>query len=368
MGYELPPDPYRPICPYLPGLVIQATEHEPPAPFGKGRPLSTYKSPSFEVLKSIPQTRYVLNYPYPVTQWPHNEPPRTAMLTITDAISVGEDRGAQLVVCQVLAHGQDKPRTAVAKIYDPLYYDKYDDISFPRYMVDAAEKDYGREVMAYRHIQATRSLQEPGFAPDYYGSWTFNLMLPLQDKECKRSIRLILIEHIRGTTIKSLCKPNAFHYDESYRLEVAAKILKGIMKQVHSRLEQNDLAPRNVMVVPTPQAATSTQALSRVVLIDYGKAVLLPGWQNVEDSLKDTTGDHKDTSGEGREYQIPKLPSNPVDRFWDWEMEYFNGWRPTQWEGDTKQARICYQKWLFERFGQNTTDFAPIKKMHLLEI
>ncbi|KAK5636061.1 hypothetical protein RRF57_011773 [Xylaria bambusicola] len=216
----------------LRNLVIHAAEHEPPARFGKGHPLSTYKPPLVEVITTIPQMCYILDYPYPSIQWPRKGLPRTAKLTITETISVGEDRGAQLIAWQVLLHGKEKPWTAVVKIYDPLYFYIYYEISFPRWVIDEAAEDYGREVMEYRHLQATRSIQELGFAPDYYGSWTFDLMPTLQDKVYKRSIRLILTRYSHGSTIQDLCTPNTFHYEEPYRLKVAAKLLKGIIKEL----------------------------------------------------------------------------------------------------------------------------------------
>ena len=59
------PDPARPKCPYTPGFVMRATEHKPPAPFGRfGRyPLGTWRGPPEDLLAKLPQTRHVLEYP-----------------------------------------------------------------------------------------------------------------------------------------------------------------------------------------------------------------------------------------------------------------------------------------------------------------
>ncbi|KAI1428718.1 hypothetical protein F5Y12DRAFT_731499 [Xylaria sp. FL1777] len=345
MNWEPPPDPDRPECPYVPGFVVPVTEHEPPAPFGQGGyPSSTRRNPSESFVREMPQTLHVLKYPPLDTQWPdENPPPRTAILTITETISVGAHRRAQLAVCQVLVRAKNEPCTAVAKIYDSLYYSPLDCDYMPVYVAHEADKDYSREVLAYRHLQATKDLQKPGFAPDYYGSWTFELMLTQRRKEYKRSIRLVLIEHIRGTSIQNLftCKhpnsaPNAFQYDESYRLEIIAELLDGVAKQLHSGIDQNDLAPRNVILVPSPKGDITSRHIPRVVLIDYNRAIVY----------------------EQTKYGRHEYP-NPAERFWTGGLEEFHGWCPIKWDLSDRGMR-SYQEWLFKRFGRNKIDFALV--------
>lgn len=96
---------------------------------------------------------------------------------------------------------------------------------------------------------------------------------------------MFLIEHLAGSTIESLLAykdsgndtPDAYHYDEGYRLNVLAELLEGTVKQIHSGLVQKDMAPRNVMLVPGPShGAVSSRSVPRVVLLDYSGAIVYP--------------------------------------------------------------------------------------------
>ncbi|KAI1420596.1 hypothetical protein F5Y12DRAFT_772416 [Xylaria sp. FL1777] len=359
MYQKAPPDPDRPRCPYVPGFIMQVMEHEPPPPFGPGGgpggyPPSSRPVWSAEWLKSTPQTQQVLENPPLDTQWSSNTSPRTAVLTITKTIRTGQDRGAQLVVCQVLLRGQKESSTVVAKIYDSLYYSPYHPFSERLYdVVRAADMDYSREAAAYRHLQATKTRQRPGFAPEYYGSWTFKLALTRQGKEHKRSIRLVLIEHIPGSPIGNLftlksfkSTPDAFQYDETYRLNVLAEILEGTTKQLHSGVSQEDRRPMNVMLVPSPQETIPPRSVPRVVLIDYNRAVV-----------------HQHTKYGPFPSESLNLPINPAERFWSGEeMSSWCGWAPSQWYTHC-QGKEHYQKWLLTKFGgDNMGRFEPIRK------
>ncbi|KAI0111224.1 hypothetical protein GGR51DRAFT_70679 [Nemania sp. FL0031] len=357
MGWKPPSDPDLPPCPYVPGFSIKATEHEPPAPFGQGGySFGTRPSLPRKWIGETPRTKQVLENPPQSTQWPSTTPPPTAVLNITEAIRTGQDRGAQLVVCQVHLDGQENPFTAVAKIYDPLYYSHcsvFSD-STPRDVVSAADYDYSREAVAYRHIEATKNLQKPGFAPEYYGSWTFELDLTRQGKVNKRSVRLILIEAIAGSSLLSLyttkdrnAVPNAFQYNEAYRLDVIAEFLEGFVKQRHSGLDQRDLAPRNIMVSPSPQETMPPGSIPRVVLVDYNESVV-----------------YKYTKYARFLKQNSSLPINPAEMFWsDSTMRAeFYGWTPIEWY-TPGQGNQSFQKWLLSRFGgDNMSRFAPITK------
>ncbi|KAI1347451.1 P-loop containing nucleoside triphosphate hydrolase protein [Xylaria sp. FL0043] len=350
MFWGPPPDPDQPQCPYMPGFVMQITEHEPPPPFGQPTyPLGTRYNPPDTWLGETPQTLQVLENPPQDTRWPSSTPPRTAVFNITKEISTGQDRGAQLVAGNVLVCGQKSPYTAVAKIYDPLYYFPRHDFaqSVPRDVVSAADIDYSCEAAAYRHLQKTKSLQKPGFAPEYYGSWTFELPLTVRGKHYKRSIRLILIEHLPGSCIRDLYRrehgdghwdnsePNAFHYDEAYRLDVLAEIFEGVVRQHHAGINQHDLAPRNVMLVPSPEDAISPRSVPRVVLIDYNGA-------RVYEFTKYGRLPSQDLS----------LPVNPARYFWHSRPTDFYGWAPTRWYY-RHQGNRAFQEWLLNRFGGN---------------
>ncbi|KAI0971111.1 hypothetical protein F4678DRAFT_433768 [Xylaria arbuscula] len=353
MGWEPLPDPDRPECPYLPGFVINAMEHEPPPASGRGYPPKTRRDPPEDYINRMTQTSHVLDYPPQDTRWTHSAPPRTATLTIMERIPNGRDRRAKLVVCRVLVNGHHQSYTAVAKIYDALYYSPED--SLEAYVTMHADRDYSWEALAYVSLQTPKHPQKPGFVPEYYGSWTFDLTLTRQGKAHKRSIRLILIEHIRGTSISKLytCKhpdsqPDAFHFPEAYRLDILAEIYEGVAKQLHAGINQCDVAPRNVMLVPSPQEGMTSRAAPRVVLIDYNQATV---FKHTKIALL----------GYGNEDQ--PLPLNPAQYYWDYPLDEFRGWYPAEWNLG-EQGLKSYQDWLLARFIRNHTDFAPIEKDH----
>ncbi|KAI1299438.1 hypothetical protein F5Y03DRAFT_365970 [Xylaria venustula] len=354
MAWQPPQDPDRPHCPYMPGFVMQITEHEPPPPFGpNGYPRGTRRHPSEAWLKGTPQSQQVLENPPQDTQWRSSIPPRTAVLKIINSIAVGQDRDAQLVACQILIRGLEKPYTVTAKIYDSLYYSVCDTLvqSVPRDVANRADMNYSREAATYRHLQKTKHLQKPGFAPEYHGSWTFDLDLIWQGKQHKRSIRLILIEYLHGSSIQDLYTHksrevrDALHYDEAYRLGVLAELADGVVKQYHAGVNQRDLAPRNVMLVPSPQGNTSQHSLPRVVLIDYNIAVVFEHTKYGRHRVQDLS-----------------FPLNPAQFFWANGFLEFYGWAPVEWY-ERSQGKQSYRKWLLAKFGgNNASHFAPIEK------
>ncbi|KAI0189876.1 hypothetical protein F4808DRAFT_445172 [Astrocystis sublimbata] len=340
--------PDWPEFPYHCGRVLQLIESRPPAPFGEGGYGPGGRRYGDEVWRNPkPRVQQVLDFPPEETRWPSKDPPRTAVLTVTKTICVGESRpgGAQIIVCNVHIHGEPHPRTVAAKIYDPLYY--------PAFRTDppvmwAADKDYSREASAYEYMQTqtAKARQKPGFAPKYYGSWTFNLALNQQGKTHKRWVRLILMEHIDGSSMKSLytynsqqegADPDCFHYDEALRLGVLAELLEGVVKQFHAGLDQHDLAPRNVMLV----SRQPVSSIPRVVLIDYNIARVWPY-----------------TKGGPKWYQEPNLPVSPAVVYSDGPPYHFQGWAPPDFYLEDSQR---YKKWLQVTFGgQHAARFAPI--------
>ncbi|KAI1738460.1 hypothetical protein F4680DRAFT_180300 [Xylaria scruposa] len=345
--YRLPlQDPNRPPLPYKPGLVVQITEHSPPPPFGGVYPPSKHLYLPDDLCKNTPPTQQVLMCSPHDGERLSDAAPRSGMLTIMKMMSVGEARGAQIVVCNVEIRGET-PYTAVAKIYDPLYYPCYE---YGSDVVWSADLDYSREADAYKHLQTTKDLQKPGFAPEYYGSWTFYLNLTRQGEEAyKRPVRLLLVEHIAGTSILDLYSknsvhpeavPDASHFDEAYRLDILTEMLEGVLKQLHSGLDQRDFAPRNVMLVPSPLEAVLPLPV-RVVLVDY----------NIAQVLEHTRyGRHS--------HQKRSLPTNPAEYFRSYPPQEFEQWIPAKWYSD----RGPWDEWLLTTFGGKHADrFAPIR-------
>lgn len=342
-----PLDPAKPTCPYLPGFEVEIKAHTPPPPFG-GRCYGRGTRPSLPDawLKSVTQTKLVLTYPPLETAAPSM--PMAAQLTITESLAIGCSRGPQLVVCSITPKTSGAtPFTAVAKVFDPLYYSFSDNlVSMPVDVVRMADQDYSREADAYEYL---RKVGQTGlFTPKYFDSWTFNLPISHEDKTYPRPVRLVLMEYLNGTSIKDLYAQNspapnieldALHLDKEYRLGVLARLLEGVVRQKHAGLDQRDLAPRNVILVPKIQEKPgSSQPPPRVVLVDYNNAIVY----------------EKTTYGA---IPVSKLPRNPMEVYWTESLPEFAGWIPLEWYSNPRLR----QEWLRDQFGgDRESHYAPI--------
>lgn len=228
-------------------------------PFGGPRyPPATRPGVSDDYLSSVTQSQHVLSHPLRDT--PTRPMPKIANLTVIRPLDIGNSRGAQVLLCSARQASHTQPFTAVAKIYDPLYYSFSASLAMgtPVDVVWRAESDYSKEAAAYEHLDEVHL--SGGFAPKYFGSWTFTLPLKVSNKIHQRSVRLVLMEYIDGTSMLNVFAQNqgphqerdAFHLDLGYRLEVLARLLDGVVRQSHAGLGQRDLAPRNVMLSPPP--------------------------------------------------------------------------------------------------------------------
>jgi hypothetical protein len=146
-----PPDPDKPNCPYLPGFEVDISSHIASLPFGGDYATPPYPSRTEEWLISVSQTKHVVTHP--PLKMPASKNPRTARLTVTRSLAIGNARGPQIVLYSITPYGEDeKSETfeAVAKIYDPLFYSLVSDIgSYPCDVVFGADSEYTREVAVY---------------------------------------------------------------------------------------------------------------------------------------------------------------------------------------------------------------------------
>lgn len=330
----------------------------PPPPFGAPdyRPGPRPQlSPRY--MKSVPQSELVVDNP------PLETPPSqadTAQLTLITPISVGSNRDSQVITCSITSHGEvpGQPFQAVAKIYDALYYRFSKSFAIaPLDVVTQADEDYSREAAAYEYLQETG--QTGSFAPAYYGSWTLVLPITSRGKTLTRPVRLILIEHLDGTSIHDsvihsgpFCSgQDAFHYPEEYRLELLALAMDGYVRQLHSGIDQLDFAGRNIILASRPPSAEPGQSapvvaglsLPRVVLVDYNGAVVFS-------QTKEGRRPHMDW---------PR-PCNPMLYFWEEVMDDFGGWVPHEWHDNPK----FMQEWLKMRFGSEEKRklYAPVEE------
>lgn len=360
-----PPDPEKPNCPYQPGFRVDIRSHVAPEPFGHrlyGAAPRGKVAP--DVLKKVTQTTLVVGNPPSEHATARPPTPVRGRLTVTDSIAIGNSRGAQLVACSVelLPKGPGaKPVTirAVAKIYDALYY-SFANKDHPTVPVDPAfdaDVDYSCEVAAFEHMRDKARDMLGGFAPGYHGSWTFDLPIRHNKKALTRPVRLVLLEHLHGRSMKELYAmntpglnaiPDALHINEEWRLEVLGRLLEGIMKQRHAGVDQRDLATRNVYLVPTQgQALVPGGASPRVVLIDYNVSI-----------VRDKTQAGRQAAGVPKPKANPEpKPRNPMEVYWNESLPELHGWVPNEWYKKPKLR----QQWLAKRFGgKNAAYFEPV--------
>ncbi|KAL2167123.1 hypothetical protein VTG60DRAFT_1677 [Thermothelomyces hinnuleus] len=242
----------------------------------------------------------------------------------------------------------------VAKIFDPLYYpfETPETAHVPDNVAWRADVDYTHEAAALDHLDRMRKAGRTGLsAPKYFGSWTFTLPITHAGRKLQRSVRLVLMENIKGRSIWSLCcDPAALsRYSEPDRLGIFAMVLDGIARQRHAGVDQRDFASRNVILRPSSSpSASNKQPLPQPVIIDYNRAVVF-----------ELSRDGK------RPFQLKRLPENPMQIFWNSSFAGFQGWTPSKWDDSAKLR----QQWLKERFGGNaTSQYAPVTaKLEIVE-
>lgn len=337
-----PDDPDKPSFPYLPDFTVEIHHHNSDAI--ESRP---YLSDKY--LKSVTHTESVVLNPFMdkvLSPGSDAQAGLVAQLTITASIAIGAVRGAQIVACTV-TQGTQKDREgkecpipfkAAAKIYDPLYYNFKDIIGDdPRDCVYQAENDYRTETAAYKHLDSHK--QTGSFAPEYHGSWAFELPIMVNGVARTRTVRLILIELLSGSSLQALRVQNhhnksmgtdAFHYPQEYRLEVLARAMDGYVRQLKIGLRQGDFAGRNVVLASDNDACkqkVSGLVMPRVALVDYNLATV---------------------KIDPRADEAAKLLVNPAAVFWASDLSGdFPGWVPNEWFDIELQ-----QKWLLERFDR----------------
>ncbi|KAH6634967.1 hypothetical protein B0J18DRAFT_448004 [Chaetomium sp. MPI-SDFR-AT-0129] len=358
-----PPDPEKPACPYQAGFTVEIKRHTPPPPFGDPHyGPGPWPERNDVDLEAVTQTELVLAHPpfgHPNTvssssssSSPTATTTATATLTILEPLAVDDGRGAQLVVCSVTPSPCPQKSNGhgfVAKIFDPLYYS----FECPHAVSEAddtpwlADVDYSHEAAALDHLERMRNGGRTGLAaPRYYGAWTFTLPITHAGKEAQRSVRLVLMEHINGHSIRSVSLDPALlsRYTEADRLDILAMVLDGSVRQRHAGVDQRDLAARNVILrsapISSPSGSNKQQSLPQPVIVDYNIAVVF------------------ELSRLGkRPCQFAELPQNPMCIYWGMILD-FGGWIPREWQ----ESHKLYQEWLKERFGGEAAEqYAPVE-------
>lgn len=327
--WTAPEEPLRPENPYKKGRVLEIRKHKACAPFGADYP--HYEgvrecAPERE-LRGKTLVELCLDRPPVGGETASDEQPQT--LEITDEIRVKEDGGAQLVVCRFSGEQQE----VVAKIYDPLYYGFADRMwsDQPRDVTYEADKDYSREVAAFCELDEKLGGSD---IPKYHGSWTLQMPLDLPDGRKTRDVRLVLMEHIKGTVMTDL-KPEAF--PEDTRLDLVARMIEVVPRIHHAGVRHGDISQRNVMV-----CLAKPDVVERVAMIDFNFAVV---------SRLDNLGELSDSGSDS----ASDKPPNPIDRWWGGALYSVAGeWLPESWESKLRPL----QEWLFEKYGKSE-EYAP---------
>ncbi|POS73353.1 hypothetical protein DHEL01_v208262 [Diaporthe helianthi] len=250
-------------------------------------------------LAALTTSALVINHPGLDTPIPAL--PETGQLTVITPIAIGEVRGAQVI----------------------------------------ASSDYSMEAAAYEHLQENLT----SIAPQYFGSWTFDLPISNRGVPKTRSVLMIVIERLDAISMRAMRVRNnpdpeqadaAFHYPEDSRLEVLAVAMDGYVRMLHSGLDQRNFASRNIMLgieANKPSAdvlVISGLLLPRIVLVDYNTSVVYG---------LTAQGNHP-------QYHT-RLPINPMQLWWGMPMNEFVGWVPHEWHSTPRLKR----DWLRKRFG-----------------
>ncbi|PGH28296.1 hypothetical protein AJ80_00187 [Polytolypa hystricis UAMH7299] len=242
----------KPNLPYIKGQCLTVQSHEPPAPTNNDcsyDPITAREREHIHPLK-----RCILHPPLE-----GQDGSTIANLEIIETVRAGDSHCAQLVVMQVK---QVSPQNALpmgrrllAKIYDPLYFDHEQDDADPFLCVD---RDYSHETASY---MALRELYGK-IVPYYFGSFTLRWHV---DKASTRSVRLILIENIPGTSLQQL---NPAHFSQLHRQSIMKAVIDAETSLYTHNVRHGDMHPRNILVLNAAEAPDAR----RVVIIDFGKS------------------------------------------------------------------------------------------------
>ena len=178
----------------------------------------------------------------------------TLRLRIVDTIRVGDEKTSQIVLVVILS-GQKHATRAVAKLYDPLYFDHTE---FDVDPFQSADVEYMRESAAYRRLSAREERNIPAF----YGSYTLELTVP---PASSRLVRLILLEYIRGKPMNTI-KPRKL--SQPYRKAIMKQIVSAETRFFEKDVSHDDVFRRNIII----QGLGSDPSKLQIVFVDFGSA------------------------------------------------------------------------------------------------
>ncbi|KAK9235011.1 hypothetical protein V1525DRAFT_411229 [Lipomyces kononenkoae] len=240
------------FLPYYPGQQFTVVSHDPPEP-------TTYITRERE--SKHPLERCILHPPLPGSIGA-----TTVYLRIVESVRLGDNYNAQVAKVQVECVIPHESSSPPQKFYDPLYFDHEQDDVDPFLCVD---RHYSHEVAAYNALSDLHG----STIPRYFGSYS----LELPAEATVRSVRLILMEFISGTSMLQL-NPSDFSQLQS---QVIMKAIVDAESLVYTHnLRHRDIHPRNILVLNTATAPYESPLLRWNTLPQWGHMILiwLPSW------------------------------------------------------------------------------------------
>jgi serine/threonine protein kinase len=252
--------------PYTPGTTITINGHVPPPPTNPTSFLYRHMNrlEKAEVLKdrkSLSLADRCRKYPPIQTQPPDS---KGLQLKIVKPLRVGVSNPSQVVVAMVESIAGGAP--LIAKIFDSFYWDHEQYNIDPFRIVDY---HYSHEAAAYVKL---RDLQG-SYVPKYYGSYTCEL--PLDSGT--RSVRLVLLEYIQGTSLEALGPDVKAWLPQAARQNIMEKLIRAESYVYAREVDHGDLYPRNV-IIQSKDVQSFHKADLRLVLFDFASASV--GWDS----------------------------------------------------------------------------------------
>ncbi|KAF5512401.1 hypothetical protein CGCA056_v012543 [Colletotrichum aenigma] len=283
---------------------------------------------------------------YIPTDWQQAYKPGTSIvlvsLKLVKFLSGGPWSGPAVFLCEVTqgARAFAMPQRVVAKFQDPMFFQASPPPDQPFYNeFDRANFNLSREAGAYEQLRTTNCHGAPHLAPAYFGAFTAeirttNPALIGDHPFLPRSVGVILLEHIDGVSISSLCDR---HGPEGAltprRLDMLKTFMDGFVRQLFAGVYQEEaISPDHILVAP------AADGRARVAMIHY------------RDSLVDCK-----CMKPQRTYDDFPHPPHPYTIFKDaYHLSALEGWFPCQW---TDKDSDELEEWLIKTFDDDA--FGP---------
>ncbi|KAI8310581.1 hypothetical protein K4K59_008093 [Colletotrichum sp. SAR11_240] len=288
------------------------------------------------------------------------EPQASVSLKLVKFLSGGPWSGPAVFLCEVTqgARAFGMPQRVVAKFQDPMFFQASPPPDQPFYNeFDRANFNLSREAGAYEQLRKTNYHGAPHLAPAYFGAFTAeirttNPALIGDDPFLPRSVGVILLEHIDGVSISSLCDRHGpegaltprFHdaprnafgqldMSPASRLDMLKTFMDGFVRQLFAGVYQEAaISPDHILVAPAADGG------ARVAMIHY------------RDSLVDCKSKKPE-----RTYDDFPHPPHPYTIFKDaYHLSALEGWFPCQW---TDKDNDELEEWLIKTFDDDA--FGP---------